>query len=460
MNNQIDTHSLTQLCHDVLNENWRDGFTVPTRELYPFQWLWDSGFIAIGWSHIDMARARKEIETVLAAQWKNGMLPHIVFHNDTPEKNYFPGADFHGASVSPNVPAHVKTSGITQPAVIGFVLEQLWNSETGPEAHHDFYRRAVEQTFQFHQYLYRDRDPQREGLVYIRHNWESGVDNGAAWDSVWARYSVPEYNLKRKDTSLISEDQRPTKKDYNYYVHLLKVSIECGYDEGLMYEKLPFIVQDPLFNAILVASNESLGRLAEVLDLPQVVAQTRIWNRKTIARMNEKLWDQKQGVYVYYDLKNNSAIPIPGAPGMTPLFAGIPSTAQAQRMKEMMASKAYSGEHNSVFLCPTLPVDHPEFDDRRYWRGPVWININWLIYKGCLRYGFMELANRIRQESLQLVSRYGPFEYFNPMKSAVNDPNAKGFGGVRFSWTVALLLDMMATDLQTNAPAALTPAAS
>lgn len=443
-NQHIDTQSLTQLCHDVLTENWRDGYTVPTSELYPFQWLWDSGFIAIGWSHIDMNRARLELKTVLDAQWKNGMLPHIVFHNDTPEKNYFPGADFHGASTSPNVPTHVKTSGITQPAVIGFVLEHLWNTETDPEAHLDFYRKAVEQTFRSHQYLYRDRDPENEGLVYIRHNWESGVDNGAAWDSVWARYSVPEYELKRKDISLISEEQRPTKKDYNYYVHLLKVSIECGYDEGLMYEKLPFIIQDPLFNAMLVASNESLCRLADKLDMPQVVAQTRIWNQKTIARMNEKLWDEEQGVYVYYDLKNNSVIPMPGAPGMTPLFAGIPSAPQAQRMIDKMESSAYSGENNSVFLCPTLTVDHPEFDYCRYWRGPVWININWLIYKGCVQYGYTELAERIRQECLQLVARYGAYEYFNPLKSAVDNPASKGFGGVRFSWTVALLLDMMA----------------
>ena len=38
---------------DVLDSNWKDGYTVPSPYLYPFQWLWDSGFIALGLSHYD-----------------------------------------------------------------------------------------------------------------------------------------------------------------------------------------------------------------------------------------------------------------------------------------------------------------------------------------------------------------------------------------------------------------------
>ena len=108
--------------------NWKlpeKGFTIPSKNLYPFQWKWDSGFIAIGLAHFDIEKAKKEIDSLLNAQWENGFIPHIVFH--TKNDSYFPGADFHKSSLNPKSPKHIKTSGITQPPVLGFVLEKLYN---------------------------------------------------------------------------------------------------------------------------------------------------------------------------------------------------------------------------------------------------------------------------------------------------------------------------------------------
>jgi hypothetical protein len=36
----------------------------------------------------------------------------------------------------------------------------------------------------WHPYLYRERDPGGEGLAYIRHPWESGMDNSPLWDQI------------------------------------------------------------------------------------------------------------------------------------------------------------------------------------------------------------------------------------------------------------------------------------
>jgi hypothetical protein len=49
------------------------------------------------------------------AQWKNGMVPHIVFNEK--EKTYFPSADFYERARSHNAPTNTGTSGMTQPAV-------------------------------------------------------------------------------------------------------------------------------------------------------------------------------------------------------------------------------------------------------------------------------------------------------------------------------------------------------
>ena len=107
----------------ILNDNWRDGYSVPSKNLYPYQWLWDSGFIAIGFAHFDMDKAQKELETLLNAQWKNGFIPHIIFHqlSDT----YFPGPNFHSADLHPFSNPKFPSTGMTQPPVTGFVLEKI-----------------------------------------------------------------------------------------------------------------------------------------------------------------------------------------------------------------------------------------------------------------------------------------------------------------------------------------------
>ena len=89
--------------HHILEQNWKDGFTIPTSKLYPFQWNWDSGFITLGHYYKDPKRAIQELTSLFSGQWENGLLPHIIFHSET-EKTYFPNYDFWKANVNAGAP--------------------------------------------------------------------------------------------------------------------------------------------------------------------------------------------------------------------------------------------------------------------------------------------------------------------------------------------------------------------
>ena len=115
--NPQDTSRLRDLAIDVLKENDRGIYTVPTKGLYPFQWNWDSCFTALGQAHFDEDRAWTEMETLFEHQWPDGMVPHIVFH--VLDDGYFPGANVWDTGRS------TPTSGITQPPIAGFALRQL-----------------------------------------------------------------------------------------------------------------------------------------------------------------------------------------------------------------------------------------------------------------------------------------------------------------------------------------------
>ena len=72
----------------------------------------------------------------------------------------------------------------------------------------------------------------------------------------------------------------------------------------------------------------------------------------------------------------------------------------------------------------------------RYWRGPLWINVNWLLWLGLRGHGYADLAGALRDSMLALVARAGFAEYFDP-------DTGTGIGSPSFSWTAALVLDLL-----------------
>lgn len=440
-----DFNNLKEEAIAVLENNWKEGYTIPSALLYPFQWNWDSGFISLGYLHYDQHKAMEEMRTLFRGQWDNGMLPHILFHNEVEEK-YFPNADFWGSKLVKGTPSFLKTSGITQPPVHGFVLEEICNQLEDKEVATAFVKELFPKVYHLHNYYYSNRDPHNEGLVYINHPWESGRDNSPLWDEVFRSVvlddnHIPEY--KRVDNKLANPSERPTKKDYDKFIYLVALGKNNDYKDQAIYEQSPFIVQDTLFNALLIKSNESLIRLGERFGYD--VQQLKAWQAKSLQRFDEKLWDDELQTYVCYDLKNDCKIKLREVGGFIPIFSGIPNDNKVQQMIDCMYSNSFVGEKGVEFYCcPSFDKSNKSFVSNKYWRGPVWANINWLLYKGLLRYGYLNEANAFRKDTLELVSKLGFYEYFEPSKKQVEDL-VQGYGGHTFSWTAAVVLDLINT---------------
>ncbi len=423
----------------VLNNNFQDGgFTIPSKGLYPFQWKWDSGFIAIGFAHFDMAKAEKEIATLLDAQWENGFIPHIIFHTDT--DTYFPGADFHQSDLHPQSSKKYRSTGMVQPPVTGFVLEEMYHISKDKDRSLEFINDHIDKVFQNHVYFYENRDPFSEGLVYIYHNWESGTDNSPVWDEIWTTMNPPEYHFERRDTSHVDPEQRPTKREYDHYLHLIEIAKKYSYNDSKIAMHSPFLVQDPLFNAMLIKSNESLINLYLLLgNNLEKINRLKKWQEKAILRMNEKLFDSELNAYIHYDLRNDKAIKLISSSSFTPLFAGVPSKETAEKLVDTLVTK-FGGEGH--YLCASFNPTSDHFRPKKYWRGPVWINLNWILYNGLLRNNFMDLAKKVKNDSIELISENGFYEYFDCRKDVVKSGNG-AYGGNNFSWSAALIIDIL-----------------
>ena len=50
MTEALTQQALIQQAQEILRTNDRGGYTVPTARLYPYQWNWDSAFVALGFA--------------------------------------------------------------------------------------------------------------------------------------------------------------------------------------------------------------------------------------------------------------------------------------------------------------------------------------------------------------------------------------------------------------------------
>lgn len=120
-----------------------------------------------------------------------------------------------------------------------------------------------------------------------------------------------------------------------------------------------------------------------------------------------------------------------------PLLDGeLPAEGVSAIVRDLSAPCFHPPEVDEHYLVPSYDIAGKLFDPRRYWRGPVWINTDWLIWRGLVHHGQHDLADHVAASMLELVRKSGFREYFDPFTGA-------GYGSNDFAWTAALTIDLI-----------------
>lgn len=441
-----DTQKIREQAITVLKNNDHQTHTIPAEGLYPHQWLWDSCFIAIGISTYDVNRAQTEIYSLLKGQWANGMLPHMIFSGDDffrKDRNVW------RSWLSPYAPEGIATSGITQPPVLAEAVVKIGSRLSRPERR-SWYKSVFPSILSYHGWLYADRDPHQEGLVLQIHPYETGLDNTPPWISQLHKHNLPWWgsalkktrldtliNLVRRDTRHLPPGQRMSNLDALLYYAAITRLRKKSYNVEEILNHAMFTIEDVTFNAIFVRANQHLLSIANTIgaeipsDLLEKIHRTEV--------TFEQLWDPYANQYFSRNFVTHSAIKEPSIATITPLYAGTLKSERASQLVKMLEANNLFGP---TYPVPSVPLESDWFQEKGYWQGPSWVNTNWLIIDGLKRHGYKEHAAALTESTLEMVAQSGFFEYFDPL-------NGKGAGAHNFSWTAALVLDLL-EDLDKN----------
>ncbi|HEV3310019.1 MAG TPA: trehalase family glycosidase [Chloroflexota bacterium] len=431
---EAESQRLIASAKAVLAANQAGDSTKPSLNLYPHQWMWDSCFIAIGVSRYDPERAQTELRAILRGQWSNGMVPQIIFNPAS--SGYFPGPETWMSTRSPYAPKSDETSGITQPPVLATAALAAYRNDPDRARAEAFVREVFPKIKAYHEFLYRERNPDGSGLIVILHPWESGLDNSPPYLDAGSRVTLtykPRYT--RLDTTHVSAANRPTDKDYDLFVWLLEKMRDVDYDWVRYLPEATLQVEDVLVNAILCRAGEDLEALAVEAGAAGEMDELRSWRARTAASMDAKLGDPQAGAYFSYDRVAGRPLTDLTISSLVPLYASGLDQERAAPLIALMGNEAHFAPPEG-FRCPTTALDSKRFNPENYWLGPVWLNTNWLLIHGLRAHGAAAEADRLRDDTLALISRSGFREYFNPF-------TGEGYGTDSFSWSAALTIDLL-----------------
>jgi len=374
-------------------------FVCPSTSHYPFQWLWDSCFHAIALCALGQRDlAEQEIRCLLQGVHADGWLPHILFW----EPN---------ARVAATYNIRYGPSGFTtahiQPPVLGLALDAVDRAGGGA-----FVREVWPTVLSVYRWVAANRDPDGDGLIAIIQPDESGTDASPKYDAamgIGTRYPVTDPGLRLAMNRLF-ELYRPYGHD----------------DRAILALPDGFICEDVLVNCLYAWSLRALAGLAPD---PATAAELSAWADRVEAAIEAKCFDPATGAY--FDLIGHDERPSRVQTVMC-LLPLVLATIRPERAGGLIRLLTDPAKFWLPWPVPSVSADEPPFDpDYRtgmIWRGPTWINTNWMLWHGLRRHGRPDLAAVIARRSARLVLNGGFREFFNPF-------TGEPYGAVGFGWT-------------------------
>jgi glycogen debranching enzyme len=366
----------------------RDYFYLSPDAVHFHQWFWDSCFHIIVMSKFDPETAKKEFETLISVQQEDGFIPHIIFWKwrirDCFQKWWRKEIN------------SSKTNFFTaeiQPPVIGISLFEIYRSTKDL----DFVKKNIGKVEKFYLYLKEKRDPDKDGLISIITPMESGMD-------LCPHYDIPFGNVKH--------DPWFTKKAI---AEILTRYKEWNWELDKIFDSSPFDVEDVSFNTIYCLGLYSLATLYGYLDKNKE-KEIKNWAHNVQKKIIEKFWFSEQKIYFSLFREEGKEFPmkVKTISSLFPLALSIPDKHREYLIEHLKNEKEFWAH----YPIPSVSIDEPSFgpltDTRLLWRGTSWINTNWFLAKGLERQGCGELAKKIREKTIELVSKFGFCEYYDP----------------------------------------------
>ena len=263
-------------------------------------------------------------------------------------------------------------------------------------------------------------------------SWLRGSDPPPSSDPNYRRLQIYErpdaapritYYQKLKDMLAFWENNRRAGDGLFVWFN----GVESGTDNNPAVTDAPSQTTEGVdLQSYIYREYKALAYLARKLDEP---ADATMYDEKADALkalVQRLMWSEQDGSYWNIDSRSHQFVKIKTWTNFVPLWAGIATAAQAERMIPVLLDPAQFWSPHGV---RTLSKDEKLYDPAKgYWRGPVWILSNYLMMHALLKSGHRNEALELADTTERLLiadfqETGGMNENYNPETGA---PDAAG----------------------------------
>ena len=384
-------------------------YVCPSRRSYPWQWFWDSCFHAVALCHVDLNLAMGELRTLWSVQDQDGFIPHIVHWGSRVIVDFLA----YGQS---KLSLRPRTSALIQPPVLAQAA--LHVAERSQDQ--AFLNEALDRVKRYYLWLQDHRDPDADGLISVISPYETGMDHLPAYDEALGLRNPSRLGLVLRDRLLDLEN----------------LLLGRNYNLAAIFRRDRFNVEDVMVNCLYAQGLRAIARMCTMTgDEAGYGSFTRMAERTEQAVLS-KCYDDDDGAF--WSLASHKETPL-RVLTVGSLFPILLESLPQKHLDSLVESRLLNeGEFWLPYPIPSVARSEPSFrpgERLLIWRGPTWINTNWLITQGLQRHGYDEVAQAISRKSAELILKSGFREFYNPI-------TGQGYGAQRFGWST-LVVDML-----------------
>ncbi|APR95738.1 trehalase [Pandoraea thiooxydans] len=226
------------------------------------------------------------------------------------------------------------------------------------------------------------------------------LPDGAMLNRYWDERDTPREEGYREDVDTAARSRRPPGEVYRD----LRAGAASGWDFSSRWLSDPNDLSTirttailPIdLNSFLYKLERQIERLSQASGDSAGAAAFHAHANARRAAANRYLWSEADGAYVDYDWQLEHQRRELSAATATPLYVGMASQEQAQRVRHTIASR---------LLVPGGLMTTEQPSNQQWDRANGWAPLQWIAIAGLRRYGLRTLSEDIAHRWLETVSR-------------------------------------------------------
>jgi putative isomerase len=333
----------------------------PGGPYYNGQWIWDTMFV------VDLLSILPGRKRVIRDIFQNYWDFQDRWNKDAPEH----ARDMITVAIK-TAPQEVRQ--FSQIPILAWGVERVYQRNGDRE----LLQQCLGRLERFHDWFWRERDLHDNGLITL------GAYTGKLQHAKWETF---DYECNMDGMAMTVHPKRKGPKEGAWYADL------CV----------------PGNTAYLVLGERSLARLAVIAGDKEMAVRREKRIEKAVTAMRDHMWSEAAGTFLSVKRDTLEKIPVATIGSWIPLAAGVPTSAMAGRMAEVLASPSWQ----TPLPVPTVDRTDKRWKSDAFWRGDVWPPTNYQIAGGLAAYGHAALASDICDKTIANAIRNGISEHYD-----------------------------------------------